>query len=247
MANLIVNLRTLGSSMFIPISPNVNWCNPSNWVRTKQRFRELSQHIHLSANCSDIGKQQSYLATSIIGGTAILTFQSWASKVSQATNDESGFGTFSITTLQGKQNKKISFIAAYIAVQKGSDIGVESLFAQQCTIHEQHHSHSPNNIGYKFYPRQDAIHRLNNKIEEFQKANHAIILMIDANQTVDECYCGSKLKPYMIEWLRLQRGLDDPFITLMGSRPNSTTQNPLRPVDFSSHLELLQNLYRHYL
>jgi hypothetical protein len=125
MANLIFHLKTLGMSMFVPISPNVKWCNPSNWVRTKQKFREISQHIHLSANCSDIGKKQSYLATSIVGGTAILSFQSWASRVSSATNDDSDFGTFSITTIQGKRNKKISFIEAYIAVQKGSVIGVE--------------------------------------------------------------------------------------------------------------------------
>jgi hypothetical protein len=36
----------------------------------------------------------------------------------------------------------------------------------------------------------------------------------------------------MIEWLWLQRGLEDPFIKLMGSRPNSTTQTPNRPTDF---------------
>jgi len=152
MAKIIFHLKTLGTSMFVPISPNVNWCNPSNWVRTKQRFREISHYIHLSANCSDNGKQQSYLATSIVGGTAILSFQSWTSRVSSATNDDSGFGIFSITTIQGKQNKKISFIAVYIAVQKGSDIGVESLFAQQCTIFEQQHKHSPNNIHDKILP-----------------------------------------------------------------------------------------------
>jgi hypothetical protein len=37
-------------------------------------------------------------------------------------------------TIQGKGNKFISFLAAYIAVKKGSDIGVESLYAQQYTI-----------------------------------------------------------------------------------------------------------------
>jgi hypothetical protein len=56
--------------------------------------------------------------------------------------------------------------------------------------------------------------------------------MFDANQTVDDCYSGSKLKPFTIEWLRLQRALEDPFIKLMGSRPNSTTQTPNRPIDF---------------
>jgi hypothetical protein len=42
-------------------------------------------------------------------------------------------GPFAVTTIQGKGQKDISFILAYIAVQKGSDMGVESLFAQQYT------------------------------------------------------------------------------------------------------------------
>ena len=56
--------------------------------------------------------------------------------------------------------------------------------------------------------------------------------MIDAIQTVDDCYSGSKLKPFTIKWPRLQRGLEDPFIKLMGSRPNSTTPTPNRPINF---------------
>jgi hypothetical protein len=43
---------------------------------------------------------------------------------------------YTITTIQGKGNKKISFIAAYIVVSKGS-IGVDSLYAQQTTLYEK--------------------------------------------------------------------------------------------------------------
>jgi hypothetical protein len=42
-----------------------------------------------------------------------------------------------LTTIQGRGNKHISFISAYIAVSKGSVIGTESLYAQQVTIHEK--------------------------------------------------------------------------------------------------------------
>jgi hypothetical protein len=34
------------------------------------------------------------------------------------------------------------------------------------------------------------------------------------------------------EWLRLQRGTDNPFIQLLGRRPNSTTTTPNRDIDF---------------
>jgi hypothetical protein len=58
-----------------------------------------------------------------------------------------------------EQQKKKIFIAAYIAVQKGSNIGVESLFAQHVTINERLIAAHPNpsRISSKFCPRKDAI------------------------------------------------------------------------------------------
>jgi hypothetical protein len=60
-----------------------------------------------------------------------------------------------------------------------------------------------------------------------QQQNHAIILMIDAKQTMADCYKDSSVKPYSIEWLCIQRGMTDPFINNFGSCPNSTTQTPI--------------------
>jgi hypothetical protein len=130
MSNFITNIQSLGAQMVVPISPNINWFNKSNWSKTKQIFRALSQDIHLSAVSSDIGLQNDYFHTSLIGGTAIIMMDLWSSKVSHCFEDPSGHGSYCVTTIQGKNNKKKSFLAAYIAVQKGSNIGVESLFAQ---------------------------------------------------------------------------------------------------------------------
>jgi hypothetical protein len=55
---------------------------------------------------------------SLVGGAAILTFGRWASKVSHSLADPSGYGTYTITTIQGRNNKFISLIAAYIAIKK---------------------------------------------------------------------------------------------------------------------------------
>ena len=100
-------------------------------------------------------------------------------------------------------------VSAYIAVQKGSDIGSESLYAQQVLIYE----------------KQCIKNRINNLIQDLQQKQHAIIFMLDANQTLGECFKKDKIKQHTVEWLRLQRGMDDPFIQLMGHRPNSTTQS----------------------
>jgi hypothetical protein len=50
--------------------------------------------------------------------------------------------------------------------------------------------------------------------------------MLDANQSGIECRKGTKVQPYTIEWLRQQRGMDDPFMQLLFNRPNSTTIIP---------------------
>lgn len=125
----------------------------------------------------------------------------------------------------------MSFIAAYIAVIKGSDIGTDSLYAQQCTIHENK-SVKRGVTPKSFYPQIHAIKILNQIIMELQQKHHAIILMLDANQTPAECYQSKKLKPFSIEWLKLQRGMDDPFVQLVNQCPNSTTLTPNRDIDY---------------
>jgi hypothetical protein len=59
----------------------------------------------------------------LVGGSAILTFGLWSSKVSNSPIDKSGHGIFSITTIQGKGKRCLSFLSTYRAVSKGSDIG----------------------------------------------------------------------------------------------------------------------------
>lgn len=95
-----------------------------------------------------------------------------------------GFGSYSYTTIQGKGNKNITVIAAYITVMKGSQIGVELLFARQVTLYESQCIRQGKCPSSSFSPRTTAIQSLNKIIEKFQKEHHAIILLIDANQSL---------------------------------------------------------------
>ncbi|MFN9982340.1 MAG: hypothetical protein ACK53Y_20600, partial [bacterium] len=122
----------------------------------------------------------------------------WATKVSSFSSNNNVFGSFSVTTLQGKNKKQISFIAAYIAVQKGSNIGVNSLNAQQTTIYKQQCLLQKCIPDKKYCPRKHAIQRLDTLILSLQKENHAIVLMLDANQTPSECWSSSNIKPFSI-------------------------------------------------
>jgi hypothetical protein len=218
--------------MFAPINPNINWRNQNNWILTKHLFRPRFTQIHLLAVSSDMGLAPHFVKKNLVGGSAVITCGLWASEVSSASHDESGFGTFSITTIQGKYNKKISFISAYIAADKGTNIGTESLFAQQTMIHEQRALQAKQTPSRFYCPRTDAIKHLNKKIKDLQEEGHAIILMIDTNQSLAQCTTGKGIKPFSIEWLGVERGMEDPFITFTGNRPNSTTQTPNRDIDF---------------
>jgi hypothetical protein len=104
------------------------------------------------------------------------------------------------------------------------------LYAQKISIHEKQSIRANRPISSKSCPRIDAIKRLNDKKMELQNKNHAVVLMLDANQSLSDCYPSGNLKPYSIEWLRLQRGMMDPFINLVGHRPNSTTKTPNRDI-----------------
>jgi len=138
--------------MYTPISPNINWNNISNWVKTKNIFRCWSHQIHLSSTSNKIGQDTDYFSKGKVGSAAIITTGLWASKVTDYFQDDSGMGSFTITTIQGANNKKISFVAAYIAVSKGSDIGIESLYAQQVTLYEQTQIQNNLNPQKKFCP-----------------------------------------------------------------------------------------------
>jgi hypothetical protein len=142
MSTMLTNISKLGAQMFVPISPNINWVNPTNGIRTKQLFCQFHPQLHLSSVSSDIGLDKEYINKSMVGGAAIITSRNSSTKVSEKSKENSRYGIFTSTTIQGKQNKKITFIVAYIAVTKGSDIGVESLYTQQMTIYERQILHS---------------------------------------------------------------------------------------------------------
>jgi len=49
-----------------------------------------------------MGMENEYFNKGLVGGNAIITTGLWASKVSEITHDKSSFGTFTVTTIQGK-------------------------------------------------------------------------------------------------------------------------------------------------
>lgn len=229
----IENLHTLHTSVFVAISPNINWHNPSHWVQFKAPFKHTNKQIHISATSSDIGKTKECITRhNLIGGAAIISFNHWASKVCHTQHDPRGHGTFTVTTYQGKNGKKLSIIGAYISVIKGSAAGDNTLYHQQITLMEKQAIKDKTLWKANKCPRKEAILAIGSLIKELQEKDHAIILAIDANQTPQECRTKGTIGRASIEWLRLEHGLDDPFLELMKQRPPTTTKTPNRDIDY---------------
>lgn len=55
---IIDSLQELDASIFIAISPNINFCNPSHKAQFKHPFNRAFKQVHLSAVSSDVGNQR---------------------------------------------------------------------------------------------------------------------------------------------------------------------------------------------
>lgn len=71
-------------------------------------------------------------------------------------------------------------------MQKDSNIVVDSMYAQQMTIHERSCLKQGIPPQKKFCPRSNAIKSLEKLICSLQSHHHAIVLAIDANQSSKE-------------------------------------------------------------
>jgi hypothetical protein len=84
--------------------------------------------MHLSVTSSDMGKHELYWQyCTLLGGTAMSSLNQWASRVFSSHMDPKGQGSYASTTFQGKNDKTLSIMCAYIAAQNRSPKG------RQCT------------------------------------------------------------------------------------------------------------------
>jgi hypothetical protein len=88
--------------LFPSVQTSIGATVPTGYKPNK--YSRKFHHTITFATSSDIGKEKDYFITSLVGGSAILTFGLWSSKVCSFESDESGYGTYTITTLQGKSN-----------------------------------------------------------------------------------------------------------------------------------------------
>jgi hypothetical protein len=117
-------------------------------------------------------------------------------------------------------------------VKKGSNYGKTSLYAQQMTLMKIENKCNNSTPKVTFCPCKAAIKALSDTIALLQEQNHAIILMIDANQATHKCYPNKGIKLHSIERLCLEHGLDDPFTEHFRKRPPTTMINKNHDIDY---------------
>lgn len=174
------NLCTPDVSMVVPI-PNINWNNPTNWISMKQIFCHKFPHTRILAISSAIGLDNKYFKPGLIGGSSILTFGLWSSKVTHSSHMIEALEHAPITMTAYKNNKKsILHICLHCTTEGIQHQHGISLFTTD-TIQERTRIKNGNQLSTKFRPRQHAVKQFNIMIQYLQQQWHAIIFMLDAN------------------------------------------------------------------
>merc|ERR1712115_562629 len=137
-------------------------------------IRQACTHQHTSFSTSSIpAKHNHYLP----GGTSITTLGSWTGARLSSGRDYP-LGRWSWTTLQGKQDKKITIISAYRVHSGNPSDSPFKIYNQQYALLLQQGHTNPD-------PRTQTITDLENFIHTIQDTSHSIILCIDGNETLD--------------------------------------------------------------
>jgi hypothetical protein len=132
---------------------------------------------------SDMGNHQTYRKyTTLPGGSAVLSFDHWATRANKTHYVPRGHGTYTVTTYNGRHGYKITIICAYIAVQKGLELGETSVYSQQCFIMEQKQIREKTSTTKIECPRIEAMKALQTFILQLQQQKHSIILCLVLQQ-----------------------------------------------------------------
>jgi hypothetical protein len=113
------------------------------------------------------------------GGTATILAGQHNGRVTARINDNSGMGRWSGFKLKRSQERNLAILTVYRVSQSSiTRLGAQSAYHQQHTILLKKGKKNPQ-------PKQQCITDLQAQIKELQRDNCSIIVMIDANETMD--------------------------------------------------------------
>ena len=167
-------MKELQVGIFGFTEPNIHWRHPGAMDSLTQTTRKVLKYYRMQVTESDEPTNGPYKP----GGTTTTIVQPWCGRVADRGEDALGLGRWSWIKIKGTQNKATYCITAYRPVTGGTEMNNNTIRAQQRRILRRRNIDTD--------PRDKCINDLIQQINQWQTDNSDIILMIDANEQVDD-------------------------------------------------------------
>ena len=164
------------------VETNLDTNKPSVRRDLKEKMRNFDKFAKLTTSSS----KESHTETAFKpGGTCVMARGNWAGRVTAMGQDE--LGRWSFITMEGRQGKKVTFIAFYRVCKKNSENG-------KTTIRIQQERDLFNARKSQKDPREVILVDLENEIRKKQNEGHEIIIFGDIN---DEVRDSTRVKEFL--------------------------------------------------
>ena len=228
---LLENLHKMEADIFLASETNCNWKTAEFRNNLQRSIRNFWPAHRVAFSSSDVGLELEFHEF-LPGGTCTMAFDHLGMRVVKAGEDDSGLGRWSYLTLEGQDGRRLTFITGY-RICKGAMRGTTTSCVQQRRVlnnQEMKQGVKTSNPDTN-YLRTKFIDDLTQFILALQAEGHAIVLGLDANETIQESMHNNVAKPGSIEKLFEETGLREVFATHHQETPDSTTTTPARFID----------------
>ena len=187
------------------VETNTFWKHSNILESTSAAWKKYYDQTKIVVSSSDIHFDTAYQP----GGTMMVIGSPWSTRT-QTRSDISGLGRWTEAVITGRNNKKVAIITVYgVGKNKIGTCGPQTCYFQQWNILNK-------DTNLRIDPREKLFEDLSNTIAEYKHLNTEIIIMMDANDTLQNP--NSKLT----KWVK-ENQLYDPHLELHGCEDEPPT------------------------
>ena len=230
--NSVLNkVHTMEADVFMASETNCNWKTADFRNNIQQTVKKNWPNHRLAFSSSDVGVELAFHEF-LPGGTCTMAFDHVGMRVIKAGEDDSGLGRWSFITVEGQDKRRITFITAY-RICGGPMKGTTTSCSQQRRVinNQEMKRGVQTSRPDTTYLSQKFVEDLTRFILSLQEEGNAIVLGLDANETLEEASTPNGTKLGSITKLLEDTGLSDVFLERHGALPDSSTTTPGRYID----------------
>ena len=225
------NLKRMETDIFMASETNCNWKQAALRNRLQRLVQQNWPMHRIAFSSSDVGLDLA-LQDFLPGGTCTMAFDQMGMRVIKAGEDESGLGRWSYLTLEGQDGRRLTFITGY-RICKGAMKGTTTSCVQQRRVlnNQEMRRGVATSTPDTAFLRQKFVEDLTQFILAPKEEGHAIILGVDANETMEEASKDHSVRQGSITQLLEATGLQEVFLARHNECLDSTTTTPGRCID----------------